>query len=110
MNDISYAIVTLLDERDMSQSELSKKSGVPTSSLSRYLESGDMPASRLIAIARALDVSADELMGIREVLSSDERELLELYRAMDMRTKRAFIEIAHTLSPESSDSVSQGAA
>ena len=85
MKSIQDAIIETIAARRMSQAELSRRSGVSKSSLSRYLSGDDIPASKLGAIAVALDVTVDELMGIRRApaLAQSESELIALYRSMD---------------------------
>lgn len=85
MGKIQDAIIKAMEERRFSQAELSRRSGVSKSSLSRYLGGDDIPASKLCAIARALNMSVDELMGINRAqhLTVDEMELVSLFRSMN---------------------------
>lgn len=84
MGSIQDEIFKEMEKRHFSQAELSRRSGVSKSSLSRYLGGDDIPASKLKAIVDALEMSADELMGIDNISVSaqDEKELLSLYRSM----------------------------
>ena len=86
MADIKDAIIKAMSHAQMSQAELSRRSGVSKSSLSRYLGGDDIPASKLMLIADALSISVDALMGIsRPVdLSPEEQELVSLYRASNV--------------------------
>lgn len=96
MTSIQESIVKAMNARNMSQAELSRLSGVSKSSLSRYLGGDDIPASKLKAIADALGVTVDMLLGISrpESLTADERELLSLYRKMDVRERSLLMENA----------------
>ena len=98
MGNIQESIIRAMDARNMSQAELSRRSNVPKSSLSRYLNGDEMPASKLKAIATALDMSSDALLGIDTplVLSVDELRLVTLYRKMDTDNREKFLGIAPT--------------
>ena len=96
MGDIEYTIVSIMDYEDISQAELSRRTGISTSSLSRYLSGDDMPASKLRKIADALGVSTDALLGIEEQPDPGERVLLDIYRSLDERDKRRLLDIART--------------
>lgn len=97
MGDIEYTIVNLMDYEGISQAELSRRTGISTSSLSRYLSGDDMPASKLRKIADALGVSTDALLGIEMQLDPDERTLVDIYRALGERDKRRLMDISKTL-------------
>ncbi len=97
MGDIEYSIVKLMNHEGISQAELSRRTGISTSSLSRYLSGEDMPASKLRRIADALGVSTDALLGIDFQLDPDERVLVDVYRSLCERDKRRLLEIARTL-------------
>lgn len=97
MSEFERILSRILVERNMSQAELSRRSGVNTSSLSRYLSGMDIPASKAKAIADALNVSVDTLLGVQTELNSDERELVALYRAMDSRSQTVLMTTAKAL-------------
>ena len=96
MEKIQDAIVKAMAERQFSQAELSRRSGVSKSSLSRYLGGDDMPASKLGAIAHALDMSVDELLGFGDAqkFPNDETELIGLFRSMDAHGKEQLMVFA----------------
>ena len=96
MEKIQDAIIRAMDERRLSQAELSRRSGVSKSSLSRYLGGDDMPASKLGAIARALNMSVDELLGVSHTqkFPNDETELIGLFRSMDAHGKEQLMVFA----------------
>jgi len=85
MEKIQDAIIKAMENCRFSQAELSRRSGVSKSSLSRYLGGDDIPASKLGAIARALNMSVDELLGINRAqkFPTDESELISLFRSMN---------------------------
>lgn len=105
MDDYIALITLLMKQRGMSQSDLSRMSEIPTSTLSRYLEGKDIPASRLKVIAAALDVTVDEILGITPKLSDDERELVRFYRMLTDKGKHAVLaglrDFAYTREEES---------
>lgn len=95
MATIQDAIVSMMNARGMNQAELARVSGVSKSSLSRYLGGDEIPASKLLAIAEALNVTVDQLLGIAPyVLSSDERELVDLFRACGPRERALLMDNA----------------
>lgn len=97
MATVQETIISMMNKRNMSQAELSRLSGVSKSSLSRYLSGDEMPASKLLAIANALDVTVDKILGIEHQssrLSTDEDELLRLFRRMDADGRAELLEYA----------------
>ena len=94
MTSIEQNIIRLLSERGMSQSELARRSGIPKTTMHRYVNGDDIPVSKIRAIADALDVTIDELLGIDVRLSPDERELVECYRASTPRLRVLLLESA----------------
>ena len=93
MDGIEYALLELMDDRGMSQSELARRSNVAVSNINRYLKGGDMAASKAVRIADALGVSVDELLGLEDS-PSDELELLGYYRSASVRGKANILEYA----------------
>jgi len=96
MRDINEAIFEAMDKKGYNQAELSRRSGVSKSSLSRYLGGDEMPATKLAAIADALGMTVDELLGIKHAveLSPDESELIALFRASDARGREQLLVFA----------------
>lgn len=95
MEKNEYAFVNLMQERGLSQAAVSRASGIPASSLHRYMQGADMPASVAKALADAIGVSVDEFLGVdKEDMLSDERELLDYYRACSVRGKANLLEYA----------------
>ena len=98
MGDMREAIVSLMDEKGLNQSKLSKLSGVSKSSLSRYINGDEMPVSALKAIARALGCTTDEILGLSTVqITLDEQELLDLYRPMAPDQRSAILAVARLM-------------
>lgn len=65
MSEISEKILTLVEQKEISYGELSKKTNIPKSALQRYAtgETPKIPIPRIEAIAKALGVSAAWIMG-----------------------------------------------
>ena len=60
-------LVTLLREREITQSQLSKETGVSTSMISDYINKRSIPGlAAAINIAYALDIPIDELVDFEE--------------------------------------------
>ena len=97
MSEYEYRIIDLMNERNMSQAELSRRSGITTSSLNRYLAGTDIPASKLKAIADALGVTVDAILGTGDRLEAYEVELLSLFRSLDERDRAALLTMARAL-------------
>ena len=101
MGEIEYAIINLMNERKISQAELSRRSGVSRSSLSRYLSGDDIPASKLRKIADVLGVSVDNILGTEHLrrlpLSVDEYEILSIYEGLDEHGKSVLLATARAL-------------
>ena len=92
---VDYAFIKLMDERGLSQAAISRATGIPPSTLNRYMQGADMPASNAKAIADAIGVSVDEFLGIKkDEMLPDEHELLEYYRASSVRGKANLLEYA----------------
>ena len=94
MTTFERVLTRLMNENGVNQAELSRRSGVSKSSLSRYLAGDDIPVSKAKAIADALGVSVDTLLGVQIELTSDERKLLSLYRAMNDGQREALFSVA----------------
>lgn len=95
MKVIRQNIHRLMEEQNLSQSELSRRSGVKKTSLNRYLRNSDIPVSKAKAIAHALGVTLAELSGSEIDLSPEEREIIECYRVMPVRLRNLMLDAAH---------------
>lgn len=73
----------LLAERDISQAELAKRTGLAASTISSYLSGDRYPRpQQLQQIARALDMTTAELTGLRPADETDKQELLRLFTSL----------------------------
>lgn len=95
MNNANYfklKLNKLMKENRISQADLSRVTGIPTSLISNYVTGKKSPAlSNAKIISDALGVSMDELAGnmshFDERLTEEEKELIELYRNATGRAK-----------------------
>lgn len=103
MGEIRYALVALMDERKMSQTELCRETGIPSSTMSGYVHGrADMSAQSVIKIAKALGVTTDRLLGtgFDSAEPTDDSmldRLLGLYAVMDSRRRSQLLDIAEVI-------------
>lgn len=94
MDTTSNRLKQVMEELNISQSELVRRTGINKGALSSYISGRYIPKQRAIyALASALDVSEPWLMGydvskhrvddIDSPLSLSEKNLLEIYRDLD---------------------------
>lgn len=88
-------IFARLDELSMSQSELSRKTGISTSTINDWKKKKINPqADKLVVICKALDMSLAELLGddgdesSSADYSAEEKYLIECYRRSDNQVRR----------------------
>lgn len=86
----------LKEENNFSITEISKRTGIPITTLSNYLNRGSLPGvEQLILLAKLFNVSVDYLVGLEEdspatvsikspapALSEDEKELLNIFSSL----------------------------
>ena len=93
-------IFARLEELHMSQIELSRRTGIATSTISDWRKKQINPqADKLVAICRALDMSLVDLLCDEEESEHttqseyiiDERHIIEVFRNSDYETKRRII-------------------
>lgn len=86
----------LKEENNFSITEISKRTGIPITTLSNYLNRGSLPGvEQLILLAKFFNVSVDYLVGLEEdspatvstkslapALSEEEKELLNIFSAL----------------------------
>ena len=93
-------IFARLEELHMSQIELSRRTGIATSTISDWRKKKINPqADKLVAICRALDISLVDLLCDEEESEHttqseyiiDERHIIEVFRNSDYETKRRII-------------------
>lgn len=59
----SYTLATMMREKDLSQRELARRSGISQSTINRYLNQMQMPSVKaIIDLSHALGCDFDELM------------------------------------------------
>ena len=88
-------IFARLDELNMSQSELSRRTGISTSTINDWKKKKINPqADKLVVICKALDMSLAELLGddggesSSVDYSADEKYLIECYRRSDNHVRK----------------------
>ena len=88
-------IFARLDELSMSQSELSRRTGISTSTINDWKKKKINPqADKLVVICKALDMSLADLLGddggesSSVDYSADEKYLIECYRRSDNQVRR----------------------
>ena len=93
-------IFARLEELHMSQTELSRRTGIATSTISDWRKKQINPqADKLVSICKALDLSLVELLCDEESTErttpidyeTDENDIIELYRRSDTESKRRMI-------------------
>ena len=91
-------IFARLSELHMSQTELSRKTGIATSTISDWRKKQINPqADKLVAICRALDMSLVELLCDEEEQTAQqedilhEKHIIEVFRASDLETRRRLL-------------------
>jgi len=104
-------IKRLRKQKGLTQSELASQVGFNTNSAISHLEKGDNDITRnkLVLIAKALDVTPAYLIGVMQgtdesaqqpcslILSSDEQELVLLYRNMNANSKEYLLTTARAV-------------
>lgn len=90
-----YFIIFKLYDLSMSQSELSRRTGISTSTINDWKKKKINPqADKLVVIRRALDMSLADLLGedgdenSSVDYSADEKYLIECYRRSDDQVRR----------------------
>ena len=87
-----------LDDMSLQQNDLAERMGKRKNYVSALLRTDNPSTSTLISVADALDCSVDYLLGRtdnpqshtdKEILSSDEQDLLEIYRNFNDKGKVA---------------------
>ena len=88
-------IFARLDELNMSQSELSRRTGISTSTINDWKKKKINPqADKLVVICKALDMSLAELLGEDGAegsgtdYSAEEKYLIECYRRSDDQVRK----------------------
>lgn len=99
----SDRIFKIMENMGISQVELSKRTGIPTSTISDWKRKGNTPtAEKISLICKALQINSDEILGTAHVdfSSSDQRvvnkgeplwELVEMYDKLDDSAKERML-------------------
>lgn len=95
--DFSDALIDKLAKKKLSQAELCRMTGIPSSLMSAYITGKKSPAlSNAISIANAFNITLDELVGRNDDIGTkdptntmldDELEILSLYQSLDFEDK-----------------------
>lgn len=96
-DDIQFALNSLFDESGRKRSELADYLGVSRAAVSNWLTGNNSIDMELIpGICDFFHISVDEFFGRREInrMSTDEQELLSLYRKMNERGRSRLMEEA----------------
>ena len=87
--NIGQRIHNIIDDRDLTQSTLAKRLGIPLSTLNGYMTGrNQFPCDILPKIANELHVTTDYLLGLTNdptppyALSGGERQLIEQFRTL----------------------------
>ena len=98
--NIYEKIFARLEELHMSQIELSRRTGIATSTISDWRKKKINPqADKLVAICKALDMSLVDLLGddaeTNQVTQTDyildEKHIIEVFRNSDLETKKRLL-------------------
>lgn len=99
-----YRVAELRERLEYSQEELAARVGTSQKQISKYEHGSEPGAEKLAQLVTALDTTADYLLGLtdnperclgsKDDLSSDERELLELYRQKHPTKRHKVVEVA----------------
>ena len=111
---LNFVVMTLgqrIEDRrralGVSQSELARRVGMPQSSYNSLVNSDVRSTKYLHRLARELQTTPDYLMADTDdpgegapdgtILSADQRELLDLYNAMDDASRRSLMHVARSM-------------
>ena len=112
---ITEKIFELMEEKGISQKELSRWTGIPTSTICDWKKKGNTPsADKIMKICEALDVSPYYLLSGSEIKDnresntgyfvlkdSGEGQLIEVYQNLDASMRQRLIGYALALSEKS---------
>lgn len=89
----------LLEQRDITQRELAKRTGISTSAISSYITGERFPRpGQLTLIAKALDIDPGVLTGKRPATETQQEELMRLFNELnptDQETVFSFVKFLH---------------
>lgn len=118
MEKVKQRIHRLMKEYDMSMGDLSRESGIPKTTISRYLsDPGTIPTDRLELMSKALKTTPEFLMGWSDKniygnhqanleYFADKPDLLEMYREIHENENLTLLfDTARELSPQDLEKV-----
>lgn len=77
-NSPSERIFEILEQKDISQSELSKRTGIPTSTISDWKRKGNIPtADKITLVCEALQVQPEDILGSMNSAEENRRVVLK---------------------------------
>ena len=100
--DIQDRLFAILKEKKITQKELSKRTGIPESTISDWKRKGKTPgADKIQAVCKVLGISSNEILG-NSVLDGmqtdvDEHNLMDCYRAMNESDRKKLLAYAMKL-------------
>lgn len=72
--DFQEKLITVLSEHGMTQADLCRASGIPTSLMSNYYKGKSKPTlDNAVAIAQAIGITLDELVGFKTAIINQTR-------------------------------------
>lgn len=92
--DINKRIFEVLDEKGISQKELSKRTGISESTISDWKRKGKTPGiDKLILLCEKLNVDIYSLAGIdyEYQLDDDEKLVIDMYRSTDPGSRKRLL-------------------
>lgn len=88
MEKIKYRLKSIMKSKDMSMGELSGLTGIPKTTISRYLNDvASIPTDRLSLIAIALNTTPTYIMGWEKNIDSEEEHMNELCKEIKSNSK-----------------------
>lgn len=104
MNGFSQRISKLLEEKELKRADIVRGTGIPESTIRSWINSDKVPSlDAALKVAQFLNVSLDWLAGGVEVngsLSTEEIELLNVFRRFDARDKITILSLARSLNEQ----------
>jgi len=98
--DISETIKNLLEKNGMTQADICRATGIPTSLMSNYIKGLKAPSlSNSIKLAQAFNISMDELAGIEKIIIKEENQKTDVEEVAEAYEKAVFIAYV-TLMPQ----------
>lgn len=99
----SERLSNLINRLELNDAELSRRSGLPKNTISRYRNAESLPdANHLFAVARALDVNPEWLITGKgtpvrsgeELVGSEQKKLIDLFNSLDDGARVFLMDVA----------------